>query len=129
MSPASYLTAPPRVATPRIASAFMPWWTWIALGFFIVVILLGATVTFLSLRQMRRLQRTGADVAGALDGVTQKTEELERRLEHASERAEMVEKRLDRLSESLERLSVLTWALGDVGKAISQLRSAILLKK
>ena len=107
----------------------MPWWTWIALGFFIVVILLGATVTFLSLRQMRRLQRTGADVAGALDSVTQKTEELERRLEHASERAEIVEKRLDRLSESLERLSVLTWALGDVGKAISQLRSAILLKK
>jgi len=107
----------------------MPWWTWIALGFFMVVILVGATVTFLSLRQMRRLQRAGVDVADALDGVTQKTEELERRLEHASERAEMVEKRLDRLRESLERLSVLTWALGDVGKAISQLRSAVLLKK
>src|SRR6266550_6199023 len=128
MSPASYLTAPPRVATPRIASVFMPWWTWIALGFFMVVLLVGATVTFLSLRQMRRLQRAGVDVADALDGVTQKTEELERRLEHASERAEMVEKRLDRLRESLERLSVLTWALGDVGKAISQLRSAVLLK-
>jgi ABC-type bacteriocin/lantibiotic exporter with double-glycine peptidase domain len=107
----------------------MPWWTWMALVFFVVVILAGATVTFLSLRQMRRLQATGADVTGALDDVTQKTEELERRLEHASERAEMVQKRLDRLSESLEQLSVLTWAMGDVGKTISQLRTAILLKK
>ena len=107
----------------------MPWWTWIALAFFLLAVVVGATVAFLSLRQMRRLQATGAQVAAALDDVTRKTEELERRLEHASERAEIVEKRLDSLSESLERLSVLTWALGDVGKTISQLRSAIVLKK
>jgi hypothetical protein len=100
-----------------------------ALGFFLLAVFIGATVSFASLRQMRRLQKTGADVAAALDDVTRKTEELERRLEHASERAEMVEKRLALLSGSLERLSVLTWALGDVGKTISQLRSAILLKK
>jgi ABC-type bacteriocin/lantibiotic exporter with double-glycine peptidase domain len=129
MSPASYLTAPPRVATPRIASVFMPWWTWIALAFFLLAVVIGAAVTFLSLRQMRRLQATGAEVAAALEELTRKTEELERRLEHASECAEMVEKRLDLLNESLERLSVLTWALDDVGKTISQLRSAILLKK
>ena len=107
----------------------MPWWTWIALAFFLLAVVIGAAVTFLSLRQMRRLQATGAEVAAALEEVTRKTEELERRLEQASERAERVEERLDHLSESLERLSVLTWALGDVAKTISQLRSAIPLKK
>jgi hypothetical protein len=129
MSPASYLTAPPRVATARIASFFVPWWTWIALGFFVAVVAAGALVAVASLLRVRRAQTTGVDVVGALDDLTHKTEELEARLEHAAERAEHVEVKIAQLQESLERLSVLTWALGDVGKTIAQVRSAVIPRK
>ncbi|HEY3070548.1 MAG TPA: hypothetical protein VGJ34_09555 [Gaiellaceae bacterium] len=107
----------------------MPWWTWIALTFFVVIVLAGGAVTFVSLRRMRSLQTAGVEVALALDELTRKTEALEGRLEQAGENAEIVERRMAHLQESLERLSVLTWALGDVAKAVSQLRSAATLKK
>jgi hypothetical protein len=107
----------------------VPWWTWIALTFFVVIVLAGGAVTFVSLRRMRSLQTAGVEVALALDELTRKTEALEGRLEQAGENAEIVERRMAHLQESLERLSVLTWALGDVAKAVSQLRSAATLKK
>jgi hypothetical protein len=78
---------------------------------------------------MRSLQTAGVEVALALDELTRKTEALEGRLEQAGENAEIVERRMAHLQESLEGLSVLTWALGDVAKAVSQLRSAVTLKK
>jgi hypothetical protein len=129
MSPASYLTAPPRVATTRIASVSVPWWTWIALGFFVVVVLAGSVITFIGLGRMRSLQAAGVEVALVLDDLTRKTEGLEARLAHANENAELVERRMAHLQESLERLSVLSWALGDVTKAVSQLRSAVMPRK
>jgi uncharacterized protein YoxC len=107
----------------------MPWWTWVALMFFVLVVLAGTAVTFVSLRRMRRLQAAGNDVALALDELTRKTEGLEKRLEVAAERTDLVERKLAHLNASLERLSVLTWALGDVAKAVSELRSSVLLKK
>ena len=129
MSPASYLTAPPRVAATRIASFAVPWWTWIALAFFAAVVASGAAVAIVSLLRLRHARSTGEQLAAAADDLTRKTEELERRLEHASERAELVERRVARLEASLERLGVLRWALGDVTKAISQVRSAVTMRK
>jgi uncharacterized protein YoxC len=107
----------------------MPWWTWVALGFFVLVVAAGAAIVLLALLQMRRVRTTGVELAGALDGLTRRTEDLEDRLEHAAERAELVERRMARLQGSMERLSVLTWALGDVGRTISQVRSAVTLRK
>jgi uncharacterized protein YoxC len=107
----------------------MPWWTWAALAFFVLLVAASAAVTVLSLLRMRRLNATGERVAVALDELTRKTEELERRLEHAQEQAELVERKVARLNTSMEHLSVLTWALGDVAKTVSQVRSAVTLRK
>jgi uncharacterized protein YoxC len=107
----------------------MPWWTWAALVFFVLVVATGAAVTVLSLIRMRRLSATGDQVVLALDDLTRRTEELERRLEHAQEQAELVERKVAKLNASMERLSVLTWALGDVAKTVSDVRSAVTLRK
>jgi uncharacterized membrane-anchored protein YhcB (DUF1043 family) len=107
----------------------MPWWTWAALVFFAVVLAAGTVVVVLALMEMRRLEQTGAQLEAALEDLSRRSEELEARLDHANERAELVEQRLAHLDSSLERLSVLTWALGDVAKAVSQVRSAVLLRK
>jgi hypothetical protein len=123
----------PDCSTPRRdgkdSIVFVPWWTWIALGFFVAVVAAGALVVVTTLLRVRRARGTGDDVATALDDLTRKTEELEARLEHAADRAEFVEVKIERLQASLERLSVLTWALGDVGKTISQVRSAVIPRK
>jgi uncharacterized protein YoxC len=114
---------------PRIASVFMPWWTWTALVFFTLVVAGGAAVTVVSLLRLRRLSATEERVASALDDLTHKTEDLGRRLEHAQEQAELVERKVAKLDASMERLSVLTWALGDVAKTVSHMRSAVTLRK
>ena len=107
----------------------MPWWTWAALGFFAVIVVTGAVVVLVGFLGMRRLEQTGSQVEAALDDLTRKSEELEARLEHSNERAELVERKLAQLDSSLERLSVLTWALGDVSKTISHVRSAVMPRK
>jgi hypothetical protein len=107
----------------------MPWWTWIALVFFFTVIAASGVVTFISLRRMRDLEATGNEVVRALDEVTSKAQALAARLEHANERAELLERRMAHLQVSLERLSVLAWAIGDVGKTIAELRRTVTLRK
>jgi chromosome segregation ATPase len=78
---------------------------------------------------MRRLEETGSRIEAALADLTRKSEELEERLDEANERAELVARKLAQLEASMERLSVLTWALGDVSKAISGVRNAVTLRK
>ena len=107
----------------------MPWWTWAELAFFVLVVATSAAVAVLSLLRMRRLNVTGERVAVALDDLTRKTEDLERRLDQAQEQAELVERKVAKLNASIEQLSVLTWALGDVAKTVSQVRSAVTLRK
>jgi hypothetical protein len=107
----------------------MPWWTWAALAFFALVGLAGAVTVLVAFLGMRRLERTGAEVETALEELGRKSEELEARVEHANERAELVETKLAQLDASMERLSVLTWALGDVSKTISHIRSAVMPRK
>ena len=107
----------------------MPWWTWAALAFFVLVVATSAAVAVLSLLRMRRLNVTGERVAVALDDLTRKTEDLERRLDQAQEQAELVDRKVAKLNASIEQLSVLTWALGDVAKTVSQVRSAVTLRK
>jgi hypothetical protein len=107
----------------------MPWWTWGALGFFAVVAVTGAIVVLVAFLGMRRLEQTGSQVEAALEDLARKGEELEARVEHANERAALVERKVAQLDGSLERLSVLTWALGDVSKTVSHVRGAVLPRK
>jgi hypothetical protein len=107
----------------------MPWWSWIALAFFAVVVTGGAAVAVLAVLRLRRLGATGDRVALALADLTRKTDELERRSERANQRAELVERKVAQLNASMERLSVLTWAAGDVARTISHMRSAVTLRK
>jgi hypothetical protein len=79
--------------------------------------------------RMHRLSATGDQVALALGDLTLKAQDLERRLEHAQKQAELVERKVAKLDSSMEQLSVLTWALGDVAKTVSQVRSAVTLRK
>jgi uncharacterized membrane protein YcjF (UPF0283 family) len=107
----------------------MPWWTWTALVFFIVAVLAGIVVVGVGFFRMRTLEATGRQLEAELEELTQKSAELEARLERADQRAQLVERKLAHLDRSLERLSVLTWALGDASKAISAVRSAVFLRK
>jgi ABC-type antimicrobial peptide transport system permease subunit len=107
----------------------MPWWTWTALAIFVLVVGVGAVVSILAFLQMRRLTTAGTDVARALEEVASKTEALEARLEHAEKRADLVELKMAKLNRSFERLSVLTWALGDVRRVLSGITDAVTLRK
>jgi phage protein D len=107
----------------------MPWWTWTALAIFVLVVLVGAAVTIAAFLQMRRLTAAGEDVARSLEELATKSEALQARLEHAEERADLVERKMAQLSGSFERLSVLTWALGDVRHTVSGITDAVTLRK
>jgi hypothetical protein len=133
MSPASYLTAPPRVAAARIAKplgtiAPVPWWTWLALGFFTAVVVAMVVFAALVFVRVKRFRDRGDILQAELEGLAGKAERLEDRFERAEERAELARRSIERLDASLQRLSVLTWALGDARRAVTQLRSGLLRK-
>jgi hypothetical protein len=131
MSPASYLTAPPRVAANRIPKderydAFVPWWTWVSLALFLAVIAMTAvTAIVLSLRTYRLLRETQKGLLVALEDLSRDAEAVERRFEKASERAAELEARLASLQRSAEKLGVLKWAMSDSIDAVNRLRHAV----
>ena len=131
MSPASYLTAPPRVAANRIPKderydAYVPWWTWVSLALFLGVIAVTAVVAIvLSLRTYRLLRETQKRFLVALEDLSRDAEAVERRFEKASERAAELEARLASLQRSAEKLGVLKWAMGDIIDAVNRLRHAV----
>jgi hypothetical protein len=107
----------------------MPWWTWVALAFFASPIVAAGVIAMLTLRSLNALQAVGERLTAALEDLAAKGEELERRTELASRRVESAEAHFDHLRTTLDRFSVLTWALGDVAKAVGELRSAVLVRK
>jgi hypothetical protein len=107
----------------------VPWWTWIALGFFVAVLVGGAVYSFVVLRSLRLLEATGERVAAALEELAAKGEALERRNAEVQARREATLAHLEHLSETLERFSVLTWAVGDVARTVSGMREALLVRK
>jgi hypothetical protein len=107
----------------------MPWWTWTALVLFTVVVPVGAAVTGAALIQMRRLTKTGEEVARSLEELNAKAEAMQIRLEQAEGRAQVVDRKLTQLGDAFERLSVLLWALGDARRTIEHVKDAITLRK
>jgi hypothetical protein len=123
----------PDCSTPRRdgkdSIAFVPWWTWTALVLFTVVVAVGAAVTGAALIQLRRLTKTGEEVARSLEELNAKAEAMQIRLEQAEGRAQVVDRTLAKLDDSFERLSVLLWALGDARRTIDHVKDAITLRK
>jgi outer membrane murein-binding lipoprotein Lpp len=107
----------------------VPWWTWVALGFFVAVILAGGVVSLLAFRTLRALEATGELLAAALEDLAAKSEQLERSSERAAERMETAEPHFEHLRTTLDRFSVLTWAFGDVAKTVGEVRNAVLVRK
>ena len=106
----------------------MPWWTWVAIGFFTAVVAAMIAFSALVFVRLKRLRNRGDILQAELEALAGKAERLEDRLERAEERAERARRSVERLDASLQRLSVLTWALGDARRAVTQLRSGLLRK-
>lgn len=106
----------------------MPWWTWVALAFFCAVVAAGSVFAVLAFVGLRRLRARGESLQLAVEGLAATAERLEERMARSEERAEEARRRFERLDASLQRLSVLTWALGDARRAVSQIRAGFLRK-
>ena len=107
----------------------MPWWTWVSLAFFAGVVLAASIVVLFALRSMSRLQSVGERLQAAFEDLAVKSDELERRAARASTQVESAEPHFEHLRTTLDRFSVLTWAIGDMAKTVSKLRSAVLVQK
>jgi hypothetical protein len=107
----------------------VPWWTWVALGFFLAVLVAAGILALLAFRTLGALASIGERLAAALEDLAAKGEELERRSSRATGALESVDPHVAHLQATLERFSVLTWALGDVARSIGRVRSAVLVRK
>jgi predicted nuclease with TOPRIM domain len=107
----------------------MPWWTWIALGFFAAIVVAGMAVALFAFRASGRARERGETLRERVDDLARRAEALQARLEHADARSAEVQRHTERLERSLERLSVLTWALGDARRGIARIRAATTLRK
>ena len=131
MSPASYLTAPPRgvgqgYQTPAATIDGVPWWTWVAVGVFAASAVVGtAAAVVLVVRTVRSLRAFGKTVGATLERLTAATDELEQRSEALSGRSAELDESMARLRASLARLSVLVWALRDALAFAGRLRAAV----
>jgi hypothetical protein len=107
----------------------VPWWTWVALAFFVAVVIAASIVALLALRSMSALQSAGERLQVAFDDLAAKSEELERRAARASGGVDSAEPHFEHLRGTLDRFSVLTWAIGDMAKTVGRLRSGLLIQK
>jgi nitrogen fixation protein FixH len=107
----------------------VPWWTWVALGFFAAVVIVACIFALLALRAMSALQSVGDRLQVAFEDLAAKSEELERRAARASGGVEAAEPHFEHLRATLDRFSVLTWAIGDIARTVGRLRSGLLIQK
>jgi predicted RNase H-like nuclease (RuvC/YqgF family) len=106
----------------------MPWWTWLALGFFALALVAAGIFAVYAIGNVRRAQTVAERLQTRVDELARTAEQIERRLADAQARAEELERERARLEVSLDRLSVLTWALSDARKSVTRLRRAYLRK-
>src|SRR5918992_832291 len=117
MSPASYLTAPPRVAASSLArkeriATVAAMLFWLALAIFVLAP--AAALVFAVRRAFetwRAFKRLGSGAWAGLDRIARATSEIELHLQAAARSGEKLEASLTRLSASRARLNVLTDAL------------------
>ena len=110
MSPASYLTAPPRVAVGIIASAL----SLIALAFLLTLLAVGASTTFLVVRGLALWRDLRAFTGRLARDMEQLSASVERLGAKDPPDFERLETALARLQSSQQRLTILTNALDRV---------------
>jgi hypothetical protein len=103
----------------------MPWWTWIALAFFIVAFVAGLVIATTAFLRLRDLQVRAERMATAAEELSIRAAALEQRALTVEENQARLEAHLNRLARSRERLGVLTWALRDATKDLTSFRSAL----
>ena len=92
----------------------MPWWTWIAIGVFVLTAAGGGTAfALLALRTFRRMGASGRNVSASLDELTRAGERLAASGEALSGRSGELGRARARLRASIRRLSMLLRALAD----------------
>ena len=92
----------------------MPWWTWIAIGVFVLTAAGdGTALVLLGFRTFRRLSASGKSVSASLDELTRAGERLAASGEALSGRSKEFERALGRLRASIRRLAALLRALAD----------------
>ena len=97
MSPASYLTAPPRVAATGyhsipVTMAAMEWWLWALVGVGASAVGVAAATVFAVLRGARSAERRATDAAHDL---VRMTDDLERRIREARQGRPHVEHEIE----------------------------------
>ena len=103
----------------------MPWWTWVALAFFIAAFVAGLVFALRGFMRMRDLQDRAEAMAATLEDLAVKAEALEQRALTVEQNQARLETHLARLARSRERLDVLTWALRDATKDLTSFRSVL----
>jgi hypothetical protein len=101
----------------------MPWWTWIALGVFALVVLATSIFALWAFGRLRVLVAGGDALAVRLEALSRQAEELQRRSERTSLGADEFQRRLDRIDRSVHDLSVLAWGLGGTRRRLMRVRS------
>ena len=121
MSPASYLTAPPRVAgrsIARLASHAMLVVLWIAVAVAVVAPAFGlVSVVREGLGAWREFRGASSELSVALHDLTRRVERLADRAAATSPQASELEADRRRLDSSLARLSVLRAAVDEASDA------------
>src|SRR6516165_7001257 len=121
MSPASYLTAPPRVAAPSIAPCGyassirrMTAGIWIGLGIFLFAVVAGtAWVGYQVVRSWKHL-RGLTSLVGELGQLNQNVMDLQLRVTSVEGRVADLQRQVDGLSVTLARARVLSGAAREV---------------
>jgi hypothetical protein len=103
----------------------MPWWTWVALAFFIAAFVAGLAFALVGFMRMRDLQARAEAMAAASEELMVKAEALEERALTVEQNQARLEAHFARLERSRERLGVLTWALRDATKDLKSYRNAL----
>ncbi len=129
MSPASYLTAPPRVAAPIVAlslrqpSTIASMWDWAIWGALIFAALAGTAAFALLLKRAlgawRDVKDARRDVVRRLDDISAKVEATAERVAAAGDTAELQES-VGRLRVSLAQLAVLRATLDDAHDTVGR---------
>jgi hypothetical protein len=136
MSPASYLTAPPRDAAKIVAPpghahtlvtmAGMPLLAWVSLVFLVLALVVTITVAVVRALRMWRTYRTFSDAFGpSLEHVQRTAAEAERHANALNAKTEQLNSAVERLQQSLAALAVLRAAAEDARATLSLRKFAI----
>ena len=130
MSPASYLTAPPRVAARSIAlsgydrgvSAVL--WGAVAFCSFVALATLVGFV-LLALRGLRLFKTLRSGLLGALDELAVSAGRVESRLGSVEEKSAELQRALARLQRTLAETRILIRAAGEFGDLVGRVRGIV----